>query len=102
VHAKKHQSEPGRSRKATRTDPATLGGQPEAAGHGEVPRPFESVTIPSFLRSALVAEQQTERFALAGGRGVVVRLQPSASRGPPDGIRSIESSAVLPRGGVDS
>ena len=26
------------------------------------------------LRSALVAEQQTERFARAGGRGVVLRL----------------------------
>jgi nucleoside-diphosphate-sugar epimerase len=26
------------------------------------------------LRSALVAEQETERFALAGGRGVVLRL----------------------------
>jgi nucleoside-diphosphate-sugar epimerase len=30
--------------------------------------------VPPILRSALVAEQQTERFARAGGRGVVLRL----------------------------
>jgi hypothetical protein len=30
--------------------------------------------VPPILRSALAAEQQTERFARAGGRGVVLRL----------------------------
>jgi nucleoside-diphosphate-sugar epimerase len=30
--------------------------------------------VPSILRSALAAEQQTERFARAGGRGVVLRF----------------------------
>jgi len=30
--------------------------------------------VPPILRSALVAEQQAERFARAGGRGVVLRL----------------------------
>jgi nucleoside-diphosphate-sugar epimerase len=30
--------------------------------------------VPPLLRSALAAEQQTERFARAGGRGVVLRL----------------------------
>jgi nucleoside-diphosphate-sugar epimerase len=30
--------------------------------------------VPSILRSALAAEQQTERFTSAGGRGVVLRL----------------------------
>jgi nucleoside-diphosphate-sugar epimerase len=100
------------------------------------------------LRSALAAEQQTERFARAGGRGVVLRFglldgpgtgsypplsdfgatlhvsdagrallsalslpsgiynvcrdgsvsRPSASPGPPDGIRSHESAVVLIKG----
>ncbi|MFL5884177.1 MAG: hypothetical protein ACJ77M_03835 [Thermoleophilaceae bacterium] len=30
--------------------------------------------VPPIVRSALAAEQQTERFARAGGRGVVLRL----------------------------
>jgi hypothetical protein len=63
------------------------------------------------LRSALVAEQQTERFARARGRGVVLRLglldgpgtwfdQPMGDFGAtlPDGIRSAESSAVCAEG----
>jgi hypothetical protein len=63
----------------------------------------------SILRSALVAEQQTERFARARGRGVVLRLglldgpgtwsdQPMGDFGAtlPDGIRSTESSAEGP------
>jgi hypothetical protein len=36
--------------------------------------------VPPLLRSALVAEQQAERFACAGGRGVVLRLGCSTAR----------------------
>jgi hypothetical protein len=34
-----------------------------------------ALAVPPILRSALAAEQQAERFARAGGRGVVLRLE---------------------------
>ena len=69
--------------------------------------------IPSLLRSALVAEQQAERFARAGGRGVVLRLGlldgPGAGEYPPlaelgatvhvaDAGRALVSALSLPSG----
>jgi nucleoside-diphosphate-sugar epimerase len=65
------------------------------------------------LRSALAAEQQTERFARAGGRGVVLRLglldgpgtgneQPRADFGATlhvsDAARALLSALSLPSG----
>jgi hypothetical protein len=46
-----------------------------AAGVAVYVQPTVTVReVSPLLRSALVAEQQTERFARAGGRGVVLRL----------------------------
>jgi hypothetical protein len=41
------------------------------------------------LRSALAAEQQTERFARAGGRGVVLRFGCSTALSLPTGIYNV-------------
>jgi nucleoside-diphosphate-sugar epimerase len=69
--------------------------------------------VPPVLRSALAAEQQTERFARAGGRGVVLRLGlldgPGTGAYPPlagfgatlhvsDAARSLLSALSLPSG----
>ena len=69
--------------------------------------------IPPLLRSALAAEQQTERFARAGGRGVVLRLGlldgPGTGEYPPladfgatlhvsDAGRALLSALSLPSG----
>ena len=42
--------------------------------HGPVSEDTQVGEVPPILRSALAAEQQTQRFAHAGGRGVVLRL----------------------------
>ena len=44
------------------------------AGRARCPRTRQSARSLPILRSALVAEQETERFARAGGRGVVLRF----------------------------
>jgi nucleoside-diphosphate-sugar epimerase len=69
--------------------------------------------VSPLLRSALVAEQQAERFARAGGRGVVLRLGlldgPGAGKYPPfagygatlhvdDAGRALVSALLLPSG----
>lgn len=69
--------------------------------------------VPPLLRSAIVAEQQAERFARAGGRGVVLRLGlldgPGTGEYPPlvgygatlhvsDAGRALVSSLSLPSG----
>jgi nucleoside-diphosphate-sugar epimerase len=42
--------------------------------HGSVSEDTALGEVPPLLHSALIAEQETERFARAGGRGVVLRL----------------------------
>ena len=42
--------------------------------HGSVSEDTPVREVPPILRSALAAEEETERFARAGGRGVVLRL----------------------------
>jgi nucleoside-diphosphate-sugar epimerase len=69
--------------------------------------------VPPLLRSAVAAEQQTERFARAGGRGVVLRFGlldgPGTGRYPPlsnlgatlhvsDAGRALLSALSLPSG----
>jgi nucleoside-diphosphate-sugar epimerase len=69
--------------------------------------------VPELLQSALVAEQETERFARAGGRGVVLRLGlldgPGTGEYPPlagygatlhvaDAGRALVAALALPSG----
>lgn len=87
-----------------------------AAGHEVAEAPIGEVA--AILRSALIAERETDRFAQRGGRGVVLRFglfdgpgtgheQPLPASGPaprhrrspcapPDGIHSISAWAAMP------
>jgi nucleoside-diphosphate-sugar epimerase len=80
---------------------------------GPVSEDTPVVEVPPLLRSALAAEQQAERFARAGGRGVVLRMGlldgPGTGEYPPlaelgaslhvdDAGRALVSALTLPSG----